>query len=94
MLPEENRWDGSRDCIVLQTFLHSKRWKPTPDLSMTKRAEPLPALQQERSWNNKACARSDTIHKENAGKHSQAKGHNVRAYGPSQFRWLLSVIWI
>lgn len=32
---------------------------------------------KKRSWNNKACACNDTLHKKNAGKRSEAKGHNV-----------------
>lgn len=73
MTPEERRWDGSRDGTVLQGLLHTERWKPAPNLSVTKRAEPLPEPQLKHSWNNKACTHNDTVHKKNAGEAQQSE---------------------
>lgn len=77
---------------VFQGFLHTERWRPAPNLSVTKRAEQPPELPLKHSWNNKACTHNDTVHKRNAGKRSKAKGHEACAHGPSQFRRLLFAI--
>lgn len=79
---------------VLQGLLLTQRWRPAPNLSVTKRAEPPPEPQLKHSWNNKACTHNDTGHKKNAGKRSKAKGQEACAHGPSQFRRLLLAIWI